>query len=581
MKEDFQYDNLDRLDNVYMGGNMTLDMAYNSDKGSITYKSDVGTLVYDTPGKPYAVSGIDPSTGLTPESDQTITYNSFESINTISEDVYSATFIYNSDNERTKMELQQNGGTILTRWYPSESYIKETSGGVTKEYTFIGGDEYTAPAVAIKTNGGNPVYYYLLRDHLGSITHVVDATNNSVVAEYSYDSWGRMRNPATWENYTPGSEPSLFIAGRGYTGHEHLPWFNSINMNGRVYDPLIGQFLSPDNYVQSPDFTQSFNRYGYCLNNPLAYTDPSGEFVFSLFLPVIGPFLDAACWGAVIGGAGYTANVAFSDGGFNNWNWGQFGKSVGIGAISGAVTAGIGNAFGAVGSNGISGEFARACTHGFANGIISEFSGGDFMSGFVSGGLGSLGGSAFMMYGGSFASSNLGNYAFSGLAGGIGTELTGGNFWQGAATGLITAGLNHLQQGISYSIRSGDRELNPDNYVLKNNKVRSNVKQLYEGLVDVMGTEEFQFMVTGGDRYVGPDGKVYSSTDNSLIPTSGKAHILGLAVDLRIIYNNGHYIPLDFVRPIVINSTKFIFDPNAMPWHYSDWHYHLQLPRIP
>jgi hypothetical protein len=50
-------------------------------------------------------------------------------------------------------------------------------------------------------------------------------------------------------------------------------------MNGRVYDALIGSFLSPDNYVQNPGSTQNFNRYGYCLNNPLKYTDPSGMLV--------------------------------------------------------------------------------------------------------------------------------------------------------------------------------------------------------------------------------------------------------------------------------------------------------------
>lgn len=55
-------------------------------------------------------------------------------------------------------------------------------------------------------------------------------------------------------------------------------------MNGRLYDPLVGRFLSPDNYVQAPDYSQSFNRYGYCLNNPLRYTDPSGDFLLWLFL---------------------------------------------------------------------------------------------------------------------------------------------------------------------------------------------------------------------------------------------------------------------------------------------------------
>jgi RHS repeat-associated protein len=176
------------------------------------------------------------------------------------------------------MVVQQSGNTILSRWYSGSSYVKETAGGVTKQYTFIGGDAYTAPVVAIKTGTGTPVYYYLLRDYLGSITHVVN-TSKTTVAEYSYDSWGRMRNPTNWTNYAPGTEPALFVAGRGFTGHEHMPWFNSINMNGRIYDPLIGQFLSPDNYVQDPTFTQNYNRYTYCLNNPLKYSDPSGMLV--------------------------------------------------------------------------------------------------------------------------------------------------------------------------------------------------------------------------------------------------------------------------------------------------------------
>ena len=47
-------------------------------------------------------------------------------------------------------------------------------------------------------------------------------------------------------------------------------------MNGRVYDPLTAQFLSPDPFVQSPDNWVNYNRYGYCLNNPLIYSDPSG-----------------------------------------------------------------------------------------------------------------------------------------------------------------------------------------------------------------------------------------------------------------------------------------------------------------
>jgi hypothetical protein len=42
------------------------------------------------------------------------------------------------------------------------------------------------------------------------------------------------------------------------------------------FDPWLGRFLSPDPFVQSPAGSQSYNRYSYCLNNPLKYVDPSG-----------------------------------------------------------------------------------------------------------------------------------------------------------------------------------------------------------------------------------------------------------------------------------------------------------------
>lgn len=48
-------------------------------------------------------------------------------------------------------------------------------------------------------------------------------------------------------------------------------------MNGRLYDRVVGRMLSPDNFVQMPDFTQNFNRYSYVLNNPLKFTDPAGH----------------------------------------------------------------------------------------------------------------------------------------------------------------------------------------------------------------------------------------------------------------------------------------------------------------
>ena len=58
--------------------------------------------------------------------------------------------------------------------------------------------------------------------------------------------------------------------------HEHLDEMGIIHMNGRVYDPLIGRFMSADPFIQSPMDLQSYNRYAYVGNNPLIRNDPSG-----------------------------------------------------------------------------------------------------------------------------------------------------------------------------------------------------------------------------------------------------------------------------------------------------------------
>jgi hypothetical protein len=135
--------------------------------------------------------------------------------------------------------------------------------------------------------------YFVDSDHLGSILALM-RNNGTTAAAYSYDEWGRRRNPSDWNDYINIPNPGFID--RGYTGHEHYDQFNLIDMlseegilsdgaksrepyeagNGRVYDPVIGHFLSPDPVIQAPDFTQNYNSYSYCLNNPLKYVDPSG-----------------------------------------------------------------------------------------------------------------------------------------------------------------------------------------------------------------------------------------------------------------------------------------------------------------
>ena len=114
--------------------------------------------------------------------------------------------------------------------------------------------------------------YYILKDNLGSWTTITDSVG-AVEQEMSFDAWGNRRDPDSWRGSDQLPAP---LFDRGFTGHEHLYAFGLINMNGRIYDPQMSSFLSVDAYVQSPDNSQNFNRYAYCLNNPLKYTDPSG-----------------------------------------------------------------------------------------------------------------------------------------------------------------------------------------------------------------------------------------------------------------------------------------------------------------
>ncbi|TCN52474.1 hypothetical protein D0809_00055 [Flavobacterium circumlabens] len=164
-----------------------------------------------------------------------------------------------------------------------------------------------------------------------------------------FDAWG---NIAQVQDGAGNTITGLTVLDRGYTGHEHLQSVGLINMNGRVYDPKLHRFLQPDNFVQDPYNTQSYNRYGYCWNNPLKYTDPSGEWFWMAF--AVGAIV-----GAVSGGAGYAAQAIQT----GNWSWGQFGISVLGGAIIGGVSGGYASMSCTVTSN--------ALINAFASGLIA------------------------------------------------------------------------------------------------------------------------------------------------------------------------------------------------------------------
>ena len=270
--ETFGYDNLNRLSSI---GAQQITYTAN---GNITQMPGVGTMEYENSAKPYQVTMLTPTGTAVPVREQSLTYTSFQRPATLAENGYSTSFTYNAAGDRVKMHLTQGSTAVLTRYYIGRQYELDAQTNV--ERLYLGGDVYSAPSVYVK-EAGNWNIYYICRDYLGSITHVANA-NGSLKAEYSYDAWGRLRNPATQVAYAPGSEPVLFL-GRGYTGHEHLSWFGLVNMNARLYDAALGRFLSPDPYVQMPDFSQNFNRYSYALNNPLLYYDKDGEIIGTIF----------------------------------------------------------------------------------------------------------------------------------------------------------------------------------------------------------------------------------------------------------------------------------------------------------
>jgi RHS repeat-associated protein len=273
--ETFQYDSQRRLTNYTRNGQTEASVAYSS-MGNIDSKTDAGTLEYNVPGKPYAIGKQTGNLGSVPERVQDIAYTGFQRPSTIEENGYKVTLTYGPDYGRNKMEVRNNNSLQYTRHYLGGNYEKDVpASGNTTERLYIGGSAYNAPAVYIRTGSGAWTLHYIHRDHLGSITAITN-TAGSKIAEYSFDPWGRQRNPANQQAYAPDAAPSLLL-GRGYTGHEHLPMFGLVNMNARLYDPVLGRFLSPDPYMQAPNWSQSFNRYSYCLNNPLIFVDTDGE----------------------------------------------------------------------------------------------------------------------------------------------------------------------------------------------------------------------------------------------------------------------------------------------------------------
>lgn len=261
-----------------------------------------------------------------------------------------------------------------------------------------------------------------------------------------------------------------------------------IHMGGRVYDPVLGRFTSADPIVQAPSNSQSYNRYSYCINNPLSLTDPSGYSwlgnafkkawnwhksverkihhwvkknwrmivvaVVVVVVAIVAPYAVAATAplfgttvvaGATVATAAATTAATIAVGAVGGAVIGAassaiYGGSASdilkgalIGGVTGAITAGLGSA-------GIN-FAAKAVLHGLVQGAASEVSGGDFVSGFIGGAVGSISGG--LCEGMSRTPSGiLLRAAISGVAGGTAALVGGGSFANGAISAAFVSLLN-------------------------------------------------------------------------------------------------------------------------------------------
>ncbi len=284
--ENFHYDNLDRLDNITAkdASNTTqnLPIVYASN-GNISQKYDAGKYVYNS-GKPHALesntfhnAAISPMALATHTKEQAITYTAFNKIATLSQtdavfaDTRALEIDYGFDQQRLKTTVKENGSTIREIYYIASANM-EIIDGTEITYLYAEGQPF---AYDRKIGTGPSELFYLHLDYQQSII-AISATDGSIVEERSYDAWGRPRYPGSLMYVGNNPFGSSYGITRGYTFHEHLEEFNLINMNGRMYDPILARFLNVDPLLQDNTNGQNFNSYSYVLNNPFKYTDPSG-----------------------------------------------------------------------------------------------------------------------------------------------------------------------------------------------------------------------------------------------------------------------------------------------------------------
>lgn len=465
LSESFSYDNLNRLTQANVANGQVVDIQYDV-LGNITYKSDVGTYHYAENNEgPKTLTSIDPVNPnvCVPSSLTSYQYTSFDKVSSMTKAENRLEIIYGADRQRIIQKTYQYDVLKHTRIHVGSYYEKEIVDTLTSEIHYIYGGEGVV-AVHKKNSDNTSELNYWYKDHIGSVS-VITNDLGAILEELSYDAWGKRRNTdwtpiQTVEPFSPLKTP------RGFTGHEHIDLFDLINMNGRIYDPVIGRFIQPDPNVQDITDLQNLNRYSYVLNNPLSYTDPSGFFFKKLFKGISNAFKKVVSFvkehfvtiASIAVGllTGYGISLIFKELSFLSAAGFGFGSSftgtvLSGGKVSDAFKSGIKSALitgaTAVATTGVGDIFEhitnsknivqKVFAHGLVQGASEEAKGGKFIHGFIAGGVSA---------GAQPRINGLKNYSSrviaSSIVGGTAAELGGGKFANGAISGAMVRMFN-------------------------------------------------------------------------------------------------------------------------------------------
>jgi len=458
LSESFGYDELNRLKNT-TDANGQQNYVYDG-LGNIKQKPRIsGNYSYDET-RPHAVKTAngftylyDANGNMTDGAGRSINWNVNNKPTNITKGGTSINFAYAPDRARylktlTTSDPQSGNPLVSNTYYLGGLYERTDKADSSVEYKhFIRAAGQTIAVHTRKSNSTSSTEY-LLRDYQGSAVAIANS-DGSVKAQLDFFAFGERRQVS-------GSLISDVAAqfNRGYTGHEHLDDVGLIHMNGRVYDPALGRFLSADPNIQAPKNLQNLNRYSYVMNNPMTLIDPSGFFHKKLFKSVkrfvkkYGRAIAAIAISVYLPGAmglvNATGGATFAGAAISGFVGGLVSSGGDLSAaFTGMISAGL---FYGVGSSGL-GDFGRAVGNGLVGGLRQRMTGGKFGAGFLAGAFtSSLGGKIGKIDAGN-TGLNLQRTFAAAIAGGTASAIGGGKFKNGAITGAFSRMFNDDSHG--------------------------------------------------------------------------------------------------------------------------------------